>query len=115
MNNSKVTAKYNKARISPKKVAPVLDLVRGKGLEEAKLILAFDATKAAKMILKTLKSAESNAKNNQKLTADKLFVSEIFVNGGDMQKSARFVGRGRVNPILKRTSHIFVGLSEREK
>ncbi len=113
MEKVDVYAKYNKARISPKKVAPVMNLVRGKGLEEAKVLLAFDVSKAAKMILKTMQSAEANATNNLKLDAKDLYVSEIHVDGGDMAKSGNFVGRGRFNPILKRASHIFVGLSKR--
>jgi large subunit ribosomal protein L22 len=107
-----VTAKHLKAKISPKKVAPVMDLVRGKKLQQAKMILAFDTSKAAKMILKVLKSAEANAKNNHELDTKKLFVSEIWVGGGPVTKSGEFVGRGRFNPILKRTSHIYIGLSQ---
>ncbi len=110
---SEVYAKYMTAKISPKKVAPVMDLVRGKPLKDAKVILAFDPTKAAKMILKTLKSAEANAVNNSKFNKDALFLSEIWVSGGPVQKSGNFVAKGRFSPILKRTSHIYVGLSQK--
>ena len=72
MNKSEVYAKHMKARISPKKVAPVMDLVRGKPVEEAKLILAFDRTKAAALVLKVLKSAEANAVNNNKFEKENL-------------------------------------------
>ncbi len=111
--NSDVTAKQLKVRISPKKVAPVMDLVRGKNLLQAKLILALDPSKAAKSVLKALQSAEANAKNVKGMKVDNLYVSELWVGGGSMIKSGNFVGRGRFNPILKRSSHIFVGLSER--
>lgn len=112
MNNGNVvTAKYSKASISPKKVAPVMDLVRGKNLHEAKLVLAFDRTKAAKFILKTIQSAESNAKNNLKLDVATLYVSELWVSEAPMRKWGRPGSRGRWDPIIKRSSHIFVGLN----
>ena len=112
MNKSEVYPKHMKARISPKKVAPVMDLVRGKLLEEAKLILAFDRTKAAALVLKVLKSAEANAVNNNKFDKKNLVLSELWVSGGPVQKSGNFVAKGRFSPILKRTSHIYVGLSQ---
>lgn len=115
MKKSDIYAKYMKARISPKKVAPVMDLVRGKNLEEAKLLLTFDPTKAAKMILKVVKSAEANAVNNNKLDKSDLFLSELWVSGGPVFKSGQFIAKGRFNPLLKRTSHIYVGLSKRTK
>lgn len=115
MNENQITAKLNKVRISPKKVAPVMDLVRGKSLEQAKIILAFDPTKASKLILKAVKSAEANAKSNTKANVNKLYVAELSVSCGPMSKSGNFVGHGHFNPILKRTSHIYVGLAERIK
>jgi len=112
---SQVYAKHMSARISPKKVAIVMDLVRGKDLEDAKVTLTFDKTKAAVLILKVLKSAEANAKNNNKLDSKELYLSEIWVSPGAMLKRARITGRSRTAPILKRTSHIYVGLSEKGK
>lgn len=113
MNKSEVYAKHMKARISPKKVAPVMDLVRGKSLKEAKLALSFDRTKAASLVLKVLKSAEANAVNNNKLDSKDLYLSELWVSGGPVYKSGQFVAKGRFSPILKRTSHIYVGLSQK--
>jgi large subunit ribosomal protein L22 len=110
---STVFAKYIGARISPKKVAPVADLIRGKDVKEAKVILTFDTTKGSDMILKVLRSAEANAKHNNKLASDRLFVSEVWVGPGPMMKRGRIVAKSRMSPILKRTSHIYVGLSER--
>ena len=112
MNKSEVYAKHMRAKISPKKVAPVMDLVRGKLVEEAKLILAFDRTKAAALVLKVLKSAEANAVNNNKFDKKSLILSELWVSGGPVSKSGNFVAKGRFSPILKRTSHIYVGLSQ---
>ena len=110
---STVYAKHLGARISPKKVAPVADLIRGKGVKDAKVILTFDTTKGSDMILKVLKSAEANAKHNNQLANDKLFVSQVWVGPGPTAKRGRIVAKSRMSPILKRTSNIYVGLSER--
>lgn len=107
-----VIAKHKFARLSPKKAAIVMDLVRGKPLEKAKVALAFDKTKAAKMILKVVKSAEANAINNKKLNPAELYVSEIYVAPGPMYKRVKMGAKGRIDPILKRTSHIYVGLGK---
>ncbi len=115
MNKALVYAKYKSARISAKKVAPVLDLVRGKGVHDARVILAFDPSKAAKMALKVLNSALANAQNNLKLVESNLYVSELHVSGGTTMKRGRPGSRLRFRPILKRTSHLIVGLSERVK
>ncbi|HQG58289.1 MAG TPA: 50S ribosomal protein L22 [bacterium] len=113
MNDVNVTAKYMNARVSPKKVAIVLDMIRGKDLEEAKKILAFDRSKPGKLVLKVLKSAEANILNNKKMEKDRLFVSKIWVSGGSMQKRIKAGAKGRADPILKRYSHIYVSLEER--
>lgn len=112
---SQVFAKHTGARISPKKVAITMDLVRGKNLEDAKVTLAFDRTKASDLILKVVKSAEANAKSNMKMDTNNLFVSEIWVSPGPMYKRMKIAGRSRSRPILKRTSHIYVGLAEKGK
>lgn len=108
---SQVYAKHLGAHISPKKLAPVADLVRGKNILDAKVALTFDPTKAAKLILKVLNSAEANALHNNKMS-NSLYVSELWVGAGPMAKRGRFVAKSRVSPILKRTANIYVGLSE---
>lgn len=115
MSDTKATATIKNVKISPKKVSPVMDLVRGKNLLAAKITLAFDHTKAAKLILKALRSAEANAKNTKSLDIKKLRVTNIQVSGGKMMKSGNFVGKGRFNPILKRTSHLYISLEEAQK
>jgi large subunit ribosomal protein L22 len=114
MKKADVYAKLQNASISPKKVAPVMDLVRGKDVREAKLILSLDLTKAAAMILKILKSAEANARHNLNFKSEDLFISDLQVSGADVLKRGMFVGRGRFSPLLKRKSHIIVGLSKKE-
>ena len=111
MKKAQVYAKHNRARISPKKMAIVMDLVRGAKLFDAKRTLAFDPTKAAKMLLKVVKSAEANANNNLGLKSDDLRITDLHVSGGRTQKWGRPGSKGRFNPILKRSSHIVVGLS----
>ena len=91
-----------------------MELIRGKNLRDAKLALIFDTTKAADMILKVLKSAEANAKHNNNLNAGSLYVSDLQVSGGQVVKRGRIVAKSRFSPIVKRTSHIVVGLSERK-
>ena len=115
MHKAQVYAKHNKARASPKKVAIVMDMVRGAPLEKAKMILAFDPTKASKILLKVLKSAEANAINDHNLAPKDLYLSDVYVNQGRMQKWGRPASKMRYSPILKRTSHIIVGLSLREE
>jgi len=112
MKEGIVTARHMGARISPKKVVPVMDLIRGKSVEKAKIVLAFDSSKAAKMILKVLKSAESNAVNNSKMDKSKLKINELWVGAGSMMKRMSPGAKGRADPILKRTSHIYINLIE---
>lgn len=115
MTKADVYAKVKNALISPKKVAPVMNMVRGKSVKQAKLILSLDSTKAAKILLKTLNSAEANAKNNLNLNPSELVISDLQVSGGEVLKRGMFVGRGRFSPLLKRRSHIIIGLSKEVK
>ncbi|MCA9308350.1 MAG: 50S ribosomal protein L22 [Patescibacteria group bacterium] len=115
MNTALVYAKSKYEHIGPKKVAVIMDLVRGLPVKEAERVLSFHPTKAAKLILKTLKSASANASHNLELNPNSMYISHIQVNPGPMRKSGRIVARARFSPILKRTSHIIVGLAERQK
>jgi len=112
MNNILVKAKHNNAPISPKKVTPVMNLIRGKFLYDAKVTLALDSTKASKILLKVLKSAESNAKNKN-LNSKDLLVTDLWVGNALTLKGGHATARGRWAPHLKRFSNIFVGLNER--
>jgi large subunit ribosomal protein L22 len=101
-------------RISPKKVKPVLDLVRGKGVQEAEALLRYSGRKAGEIVLKLLNSAQANAENNFALDPHTLIISETYVSGGPAFKRGRMVSRGRWHPILKRTSHVTLILKEKE-
>ena len=109
---AKAHLKY--ARISPRKVKIVCDLIRGKDTKAAKAILAQTPKAAAELMLKLLGSAVSNAENNHDMDPDNLFVSETFANPGPMLKRIRPVGRGRAHRIHKRTSHITIVVAEKE-
>lgn len=106
-------ATLNHARIAPSKVKIVLDLIRGKDLEEAYAIVRFTPKAASEMIYKLLKSAEANATVFE-LDPEKLYVAECFANQGPTLKRMRAVARGRGARINKKTSHITVVLKERD-
>jgi len=98
--------------ISPKKAALVADLVRGKPAGEALDFLKFANKKAADIIYKVVASAVANAKNNDGKRGDDLEVTKIFVTKARKLRRGVPSSRGRVMPIVKRSSHIFVELTE---
>lgn len=114
MEKAQVYAKNKYAKISSKKVVPVLNLVRGKDVLEAKKILKFDTSKAAELTLSTLNSAIANAEDAHKLKEKDLIVKDIRADQGPTMKRGRISGKSRWSPILKRSTHIIVGLSERK-
>lgn len=109
---AKATAKY--VRMSPSKLKPVTDLVRGKDLNEALTILKFTSGKGAELVEKVVQSAAANAENNHDMNPDELYVAEIYANQGPTMKRFRAGAQGRASMILKRTSHIAVILRSRE-
>jgi large subunit ribosomal protein L22 len=111
--NAHATA--NHIRQSPYKVRIVLDLVRGRPVDEARVVLDFTNRKAAGTIKKLLNSAVANAEHNFALDADELIVSEAYANEGPTLKRWRPRARGRATRILKRTSHITIVVAELEE
>ncbi|MEJ2739722.1 MAG: 50S ribosomal protein L22 [Dehalococcoidia bacterium] len=101
--------------IPPRKVRLIVDMVRGKTVDEALVMLKFVPSPAARAVAKTIKSAAANAENNYEMTPSDLKVVEIQANEGRTMKRHRPQGRGRVNPILKRSTNIVVSVSEGEK
>jgi large subunit ribosomal protein L22 len=108
---AKAIAKY--VRMSPMKVGVVLDLVRGKNVNEAFAILQYTPKDAAAVINKVLKSAVANAENNMNLDGSRLFVAEAYVGAGPTLKRFRPHAQGRAFSIKKRTSHITLVVKER--
>jgi large subunit ribosomal protein L22 len=109
----KVKAQAKYVRAATRKVRIVADLIRGKNIDEALLTLRFLPNLGARLIDKVLKSAIANAKNNYKLAQEKLFVSEILVDGATPLKRIHPRARGSAFPILKRQSHITIYVEER--
>ncbi len=108
---ARAIARY--VRMSPQKVRLVVDLVRGKDLEEAEKILAFTRKAAAEPVAKLLKSARANAAQNSRIDEDILYLKEIYVDQGPSLKRWRARAQGRAAPIKKRTSHITIVLEEK--
>lgn len=109
---AKAVAKY--VKMSPIKLKPVADLVRGKDLNEALTILKFTPGKGSELIEKVVLSAKANAENNFDLNGDNMYVSEIMINQGPTMKRWRAGAKGGAAKILKRSSHISVTLSEKD-
>ena len=101
--------------IPPRKVRLVVDMVRGKKVEDAINILKFTPTPAAKAVAKLIKSASANAENNFQMDPAELKVVYIAADEARTLKRYRPQSRGRFSPILKRATHIKVLVSEEEK
>ena len=102
------------ARIAPRKVKIVCDLIRGKDTTTAKAILAQTPKAAAELMLKLLNSAVANAENNHSMDPEKLYVSATYANPGPTLKRIQARAQGRAFRINKRTSHITIVVAEKE-
>ena len=102
------------ARISPRKVQIVLDLIRDKDVATATAILKHTPKAASELLEKLLKSAVANAENNNHMDVSRLYVSECFVTPGPTLKRMRPRAQGRAFRILKRTSHVTIVVKEKE-
>jgi large subunit ribosomal protein L22 len=100
--------------ISAQKVRLVVDLVRGKNATEALEMLRFVPNRAAEPVRKLLTSAVANAEENFGVSRDDLVVATIFADEAPTRKWRRFGARGRMKPVLRRSSHITIVLRERE-
>jgi large subunit ribosomal protein L22 len=92
--------------ISPRKLSLVAGLVRGRKVEEALALLNFYASPSARAVAKVVKSAAANAENNNQAAVAELKIVDLFVDKGPTLKRHRAQSRGRVSPILRRSSHI---------
>ena len=102
-------------RIAPRKCRLVIDLIRGKNVVEADIILANINKESARLSRKVLTSAVANAENNLGLNKENLIVSQALIDEGTTMKRMRFGSRGHVDPIKKRTSNITIVVSEKNK
>lgn len=109
---AKAYLKY--ARISPRKVQIVCDLIRGKDTNAARAILMQTPKAASEYMVKLLNSAVANAENNHEMDTQRLYVSEVFAAPGPILKRIQPRAHGRAFRINKRTSHITISLKEKE-
>ena len=107
-----VKSTYKYARISPKKARDVARAIQGMPVSDALDALAYTPRKAAQLVGKTLKSAVANAENNHELIADDLTVKEATVGDGPTFKRFKPRARGSASAIRKRTSHLYIVLTD---
>ena len=107
----KATAKY--IRIAPRKLRIVMNLIRGKKVNEAFAILQFTPKVGSEVVEKVLRSAVANAEHNNDMNVDNLVVSSCFVDQGPTMKRIHPRSRGQAFKILKRSSHDTVCVSEK--
>jgi large subunit ribosomal protein L22 len=103
-----VRAVARHVRIAPQKVRVVVDLIRGKPVDEALALLRFVPKAASPVVTKVVRSAAANAEENLGLSRRDLVISRAYVDGGPTLKRIHPRQRGQAFPILKRTSHITV-------
>ena len=106
----RAVAKY--VRVSPRKAQIVVDLIRGKKVDDALAILMYTPKSAAPVVEKILNSAIANAENNLELDRGSLYVAEVYANQGPTLKRYWARSHGRADMIKKRTSHITIVLDQ---
>ena len=114
-NNISIKAVNKNVRSSPRKIAIVLDYIRGKKADIALRDLEFTRKKIAIDIEKTIKSAIANAENNYQHDIDNLFVKEAYVGKSLVMKRYRPRAKGRASPIKKPFSRITIILEEKKE
>ena len=115
MDEKKIArAEHKYARISPRKVEIVCNMIRGKNAKVALALMENTPKAGCELMIKVLKSAMANAENNFGMDVSKLYVSECFVCEGPTLKRIRPRAQGRAFRIMKRTSHITLAVKEKE-
>jgi large subunit ribosomal protein L22 len=109
-----ITASLKNYRISPRKVRIVADMIRGKGVIQAKTILIQALKKAKHPLADLIDSAMANASHNHKIDPLTLMVKEIRVDQGYVLKRSMPMARGSAFPVKKRTSHVSITLAPAE-
>lgn len=110
MRYAKAITKY--VRISPRKARLAVDLIRGLPVERAQQQLAYCNLKGGRLLQKTLASAIANAETQQEARRENLIVVEARVDAGPVFKRAKPKNKGGRHPIMKRTSHFVIAVSE---
>ncbi|OGP70919.1 MAG: 50S ribosomal protein L22 [Deltaproteobacteria bacterium RBG_13_58_19] len=109
----KASARY--LRISPTKLRLVTQPLKGKKVEEALAVLQFLPQRGARLLRKVVEAAVANAEQRPQIELDTLVIKSIWVDGGPSLKRFQPRAMGRVNRILKRSSHVTVVLAERPR
>lgn len=109
-----IKARLSNLRTAPRKVRLVADLIRNKNIAQARAILEFAVKGPTGPMLKLLNSAVASAVNDKKLDEKNLYISKVTVDEGPKLKRMFPMSRGRAYPIMKRTSHIVLILSEKK-
>lgn len=109
-----INAQLKYAHIAPRKIRLVVDMVKGRDVAEAELVLSGLVKRGAAPVLKLLKSAAANAMNNFQLDGSGLYVKDIKVNAGPVAKRMMPRAFGRGATIRKRTSHVVLVLEQRD-
>jgi len=107
-------AKHRFARIAPRKARLLMDLIRGRDVDDAITMLQFSKQRASGMIEKVVRSAVANAAEPDVRARNALFVKQCWVDPGPVIKRFQPKDRGKAYSILKRTSHLVVTLDERQ-
>ena len=111
--DTRPSAKLSFARIPVQKACFVLDAIRGKDVQTAEAILAYNPRYASGVILKLLKSAKANAENNNGMNPANLYIAECYASNGPIMKRVRPRAQGRAYRIEKRMSNITIVLDEK--
>ena len=115
MDEEKIArAEHRYARIAPRKVEIICNMIRGKNAKLAMALLENTPKAGAELMVKVLKSAMANAENNFEMDPEKLYVAETYATGGPIHKRGMPRAQGRMYRINKRTSHIVVAVAEKE-
>ncbi|MBI3442851.1 MAG: 50S ribosomal protein L22 [Candidatus Sungbacteria bacterium] len=109
-----INAQLKYAHIAPRKMRLVIDMVKGRDVTEAELVLGNLIKRGAAPVLKLLKSAKANASNNFQLDESGLYVKDIRVNAGPVTKRMMPRAFGRGATIRKRMSHVALVLEQRD-
>ncbi|HHN47093.1 MAG TPA: 50S ribosomal protein L22 [Planctomycetes bacterium] len=109
------SATHKYARISPRKVRLVVDLIRGKFVDDAKETLLYSNKRAAYILDRVLASAVANATQDPAVDPTKLVVAEAYVNEAPRFKRWKAGPMGRARPIIRRNSHVHVVLEQKKQ
>ena len=113
VKDTRPSAKLSYARVSVQKACFVLDAIRGKDVNTAKAILAYNPRYASSIIKKLLESAMANAENNNGMNPDNLYIAACWADKGPTMKRVQPRAQGRAYRIEKRVSHITIVLDEK--